>query len=359
MRWAQSLSYGDQRRLEIARALATRAEAAAAGRADRRHEPAGDGATSPASSRGLRAELGLTILLIEHDMSVVMGVSDRVTVLDYGTKIAEGTPARGPARPEGDRGVSRHGGGDRMSADAGGDDPRSRATSTRYYGNIHALKGITLTVRRRRDRDADRLQRRRQDDDAAHDLRAHAARAAGTIASTGKRHHAHAAAQDRRAGHLPTSPEGRSIFPRMTVTREPRDGRLPAQATVDIGEDMERVFTLFPAPRRAQQAEGGTLSGGEQQMLAIGRALMARPKLLMLDEPSLGLAPILVQRIFEIDRRDQPAGHDDPAGRAERADGARRAAAATCLETGHVALQGPAQDLKTNEQVRKTYLGEG
>ena len=119
------------------------------------------------------------------------------------------------------------------------------------------------------------------------------------------------------------SPEGRQLFPRMTVLENLEMGAFQRTDKSEFKDDIERVFTLFPrlAERRTQKA--GTLSGGEQQMCAIGRALMARPTLLLLDEPSMGLAPILVERIFEIDRRDQQAGHDDPARRAERADGAR------------------------------------
>ena len=98
-----------------------------------------------------------------------------------------------------------------------------------------------------------------------------------------------------------------------------------------IREDMDRVFELFPRLQERRNQKAGTMSGGEQQMCAIGRALMARPKLLLLDEPSLGLAPIFVERIFEIIKHDQRAGHVDPARRAERADGARRTrTAATC-----------------------------
>ena len=122
---------------------------------------------------------------------------------------------------------------------------------------------------------------------------------------------------------------------------------------------MERVFTLFPrlAERRTQKA--GTMSGGEQQMCAIGRALMARPKLLMLDEPSMGLAPIFVERIFEtiveINKQGTPILLVEQ-NALMALDVANRG---YVLETGSIALEGPAAELKTNEQVRKTYLGEG
>jgi branched-chain amino acid transport system ATP-binding protein len=122
---------------------------------------------------------------------------------------------------------------------------------------------------------------------------------------------------------------------------------------------MEGVFTLFPrlAERRTQKA--GTMSGGEQQMCAIGRAMMARPKLLMLDEPSMGLAPIFVERIFEtiveINKQGTPIllVEQNALMALEVAD------RGYVLETGSIVLEGPAADLKTNEQVRKTYLGEG
>jgi branched-chain amino acid transport system ATP-binding protein len=121
---------------------------------------------------------------------------------------------------------------------------------------------------------------------------------------------------------------------------------------------MDRVFTLFPrlAERRNQKA--GTLSGGEQQMCAIGRALMARPKLLMLDEPSMGLAPIFVERIFEtvveVNKQGTPILLVEQ-NALMALDVANRG---YVMETGRIVLQGPAGELKTNEQVRKTYLGE-
>jgi branched-chain amino acid transport system ATP-binding protein len=122
---------------------------------------------------------------------------------------------------------------------------------------------------------------------------------------------------------------------------------------------MERVFELFPRLKERRTQKAGTMSGGEQQMCAIGRALMARPKLLLLDEPSMGLAPIFVERIFEtvveVNRQGTPVLLVEQ-NALMALDVARRG---YVMETGRIALEGAASDLKTNEQVRKTYLGEG
>ena len=155
------------------------------------------------------------------------------------------------------------------------------------------------------------------------------------------------------------SPEGRRLFPRMSVLENLEMGAFQrARGDKDMQSDLERVYTLFPrlAERKSQHA--GTLSGGEQQMVAIGRALMARPKLLMLDEPSMGLAPIFVERIFDIVREINAQG--TPILLVEQnalmaLDVANRG---YVLETGHVALADDAKSLRNNEQVRKTYLGE-
>jgi branched-chain amino acid transport system ATP-binding protein len=154
------------------------------------------------------------------------------------------------------------------------------------------------------------------------------------------------------------SPEGRKLFPRMTVDENLEMGAFQRSDRAGMKEDLDRVFELFPrlAERRSQKA--GTMSGGEQQMCAIGRALMARPKLLMLDEPSMGLAPIFVDRIFEtiveINNQGTPILLVEQ-NALMALDVANRG---YVLETGSIALEGPAADLKTNEQVRKTYLGE-
>ncbi len=155
------------------------------------------------------------------------------------------------------------------------------------------------------------------------------------------------------------SPEGRRLFPRMSVLENLEMGAFQrAKNDTELQGDLDRVYTLFPrlAERKTQQA--GTLSGGEQQMVAMGRALMARPKLLMLDEPSMGLAPIFVERIFDIVREINAQG--TPILLVEQnalmaLDVAQRG---YVLETGRVALSDSASALRDNEQVRKTYLGE-
>jgi branched-chain amino acid transport system ATP-binding protein len=153
------------------------------------------------------------------------------------------------------------------------------------------------------------------------------------------------------------SPEGRKLFPRMSVFENLEMGAFQRTDRSTLQEDLDRVYTLFPrlAERKTQKA--GTLSGGEQQMCAIGRALMAHPKLLLLDEPSMGLAPIFVEKIFEIVKEINEQGTSIllvEQNALMALDVARRG---YVLETGTIALAGPAQKLRDDEGVRKTYLG--
>jgi branched-chain amino acid transport system ATP-binding protein len=153
-------------------------------------------------------------------------------------------------------------------------------------------------------------------------------------------------------------PEGRRIFPRMTVLENLELGGYARNDAAEIRSDLDDVFTLFPrlAERRAQKA--GTLSGGEQQMLAIGRALMARPKVLLLDEPSLGLSPILVETIFEvivdINKRGVPILLIEQNAR----KALQVATRGYVLETGSIVKEGTASALLADDDVRKAYLGE-
>ena len=226
-----------------------------------------------------------------------------------------------------------------------------------YYGTIRALRGVSLEVRAGEIvtllgangagktttlRSINGLNRPRR----------------GTITFAGQEITTIPAHRIVKLG-ISQSPEGRKLFPRMTVVENLEMGAFQRSDRAAIKEDMEGVFTLFPrlAERRTQKA--GTMSGGEQQMCAIGRAMMARPKLLMLDEPSMGLAPIFVERIFEtiveINKQGTPIllVEQNALMALEVAD------RGYVLETGSIVLEGPAADLKTNEQVRKTYLGEG
>src|SRR5437879_4231314 len=144
----------------------------------------------------------------------------------------------------------------------------------------------------------------------------------------------------------------------MSVTENLEMGAFQRTDRAGIKEDMDRVFSLFPrlAERKTQKA--GTMSGGEQQMLAIGRALMARPKLLLLDEPSMGLAPIFVEKIFEIVKEINSQGTPILLVEQNALMALDTADRGYVLETGKIALSGEAKDLRQNEQVRKTYLGE-
>jgi branched-chain amino acid transport system ATP-binding protein len=154
------------------------------------------------------------------------------------------------------------------------------------------------------------------------------------------------------------SPEGRRLFPRMSVLENLEMGTFQREDRSSYDADLERVFRLFPRLHERRSQKAGTLSGGEQQMCAIGRALMAHPKLLLLDEPSMGLAPILVERIFEIIVEINKEGTPVLLVEQNALMALEVANRGYVLETGRIALEGPAAELKTNEQVRKTYLGE-
>jgi branched-chain amino acid transport system ATP-binding protein len=154
------------------------------------------------------------------------------------------------------------------------------------------------------------------------------------------------------------SPEGRHVFPRMSVLENLEMGAYQRDNRSEIAQDLDRVYTLFPRLQERRVQKAGTLSGGEQQMLAMGRALMARPKLLLLDEPSMGLAPIFVEKIFEIIREINDQGTPILLVEQNALMALDIANRGYVLETGHIALADDAKALRDNEQVRKTYLGE-
>jgi branched-chain amino acid transport system ATP-binding protein len=226
-----------------------------------------------------------------------------------------------------------------------------------FYGSIHALKGISLEVRKGEVvtllgangagksttlRSINGLQRPRQ----------------GSIHFEGREITTTPAHEIVKRG-ISQSPEGRRLFPRMTVTENLEMGAFQRSDKAGIKEDMERVFELFPRLKERRTQKAGTMSGGEQQMCAMGRALMARPKLLLLDEPSLGLAPIFVERIFEIVKTINEQGTSILLVEQNALMALDHADRGYVMETGHIVLADDAEALKTNEQVRKTYLGEG
>jgi branched-chain amino acid transport system ATP-binding protein len=225
-----------------------------------------------------------------------------------------------------------------------------------YYGTIHALKGISIEVR---------------DGEIVTLIGSNGAGKSTTLRSINGLNHPRDGKitfqgtdiTDKPAHEIvhmgiSQSPEGRHVFPRMSVIENLEMGAYQRDDRSEIGEDLDRVYGLFPRLLERKSQKAGTLSGGEQQMLAIGRALMARPKLLLLDEPSMGLAPIFVEKIFEIIREINEQG--TPILLVEQnalmaLDVARRG---YVLEVGTIALADEAKALRQNEQVRKTYLGE-
>lgn len=225
-----------------------------------------------------------------------------------------------------------------------------------YYGAIHALKGISITVR---------------EGEIVTLIGANGAGKSTTLRSINGLNHPRQGTISfegdditRTAPHdvvkmgISQSPEGRRLFPRMSVLENLEMGAFQRTDRHLFKEDMDRVFHLFPRLEERKHQKAGTLSGGEQQMCAIGRALMARPRLLMLDEPSMGLAPIFVEKIFEIVKEINEQGTPILLVEQNALMALDSADRGYVLETGRVALEGPAKELRQNEQVRKTYLGE-
>ena len=224
-----------------------------------------------------------------------------------------------------------------------------------YYGNIHALKGLNLTVepgeivtligangagKSTTLKTISGLLRPRQ----------------GEIWFDGDRLDG-VSAHEIVARGISQAPEGRRIFPRMSVRENLEMGAFQRSKGAEMDADFERVYALFPRLKERLGQNGGTLSGGEQQMLAIGRALMARPKLLLLDEPSMGLAPILVEQIFDIIKDINAAGTTVLLVEQNALMALGIAGRGYILQTGEIVLQDRADRLIVNPEVQKAYLG--
>jgi branched-chain amino acid transport system ATP-binding protein len=226
-----------------------------------------------------------------------------------------------------------------------------------FYGQIEALKGVDLDVRQ------------------GEIVTLIGANGAGkstllmTICGTPAARAGHILFEGRDITKLPTfeimrlgiaqSPEGRRIFARMTVMENLQMGALTADEK-NFDEDLERIFTLFPILKKRQGQRGGTLSGGEQQMLAIGRALMSRPRLLLLDEPSLGLAPLIVRQIFEVIRDiNKTQGMTVFLVEQNAFHALRLAHRGYVMVNGQITMSGSGAELLSNKEVRAAYLEGG
>jgi branched-chain amino acid transport system ATP-binding protein len=224
-----------------------------------------------------------------------------------------------------------------------------------YYGNIHALKGISITI------DQGEIVTLIGSNGAGKSTTLKTISGLlrpreGEIWFDGQRLDGTPAHQVVVRG-ISQAPEGRRIFPRMTVRENLEMGAFQRTKGPERDADFERVYTLFPRLKERLGQNGGTLSGGEQQMLAIGRALMARPKVLLLDEPSMGLAPILVEQIFDIVKDINASGTTVLLVEQNALMALGIAKRGYILQTGEIVLQDVAERLMTNPEVQKAYLG--
>jgi branched-chain amino acid transport system ATP-binding protein len=224
-----------------------------------------------------------------------------------------------------------------------------------FYGSIEALKGVSIEVR---------------DGEIVTLIGANGAGKSTTLRSinglnTPKQGTITFKGKDitRRSPHdivemgISQAPEGRRLFPYMTVLENLEMGAFQRKDRAGIKEDLDRVYSLFPRLEERKHQRAGTMSGGEQQMCAIGRALMARPQLLMLDEPSMGLAPIFVEKIFEIVHEINEQGTTILLVEQNALMALEAAERGYVMETGTIALHDDAKALRENKQVQKAYLG--
>jgi branched-chain amino acid transport system ATP-binding protein len=225
-----------------------------------------------------------------------------------------------------------------------------------YYGHIHALRGISLTVEEGEvvtligSNGAGKTTTLR----SIHGI---LPPKEGRIVFRGEEIQG-VPAHDMISKGISQSPEGRKIFSRMTVLENLEMGAYHRTDRAKIREDMDHVYDLFPRLKERTNQEAGTMSGGEQQMLAIGRALMSRPKLLLLDEPSMGLAPVLVERIFQVIEEINNQGTTILLVEQNANVALEIAARGYVLETGEIVNTASAEKLRQDPKVREAYLGE-
>lgn len=224
-----------------------------------------------------------------------------------------------------------------------------------YYGHIHALKGISLHVEK---------------GEIVTLIGANGAGKSTTLRAISglvRPRQGHITLHDKEITRLPAHeivthgvghvPEGRGIFPRLTVIENLEMGAYTVSNSTEINQRLETVFSLFPRLKERIYQKGGTLSGGEQQMLATARGLMLNPEILLMDEPSMGLAPVLVDTIFDIIRTLNQQGTTILLVEQNALMALRVASRAYVIETGKIVLSGTSQEIAQNPQVKKAYLG--
>jgi branched-chain amino acid transport system ATP-binding protein len=347
----------DKRLVEIARALASRPSVLLL------DEPAaglGDADTERLAAllRQISAQ-GLAVVLVEHDMNLVMGVSDRVVVLDAGVTIAQGTPAE----VRNDPAVLKAYLGEGQTLDRGRRAPWQPAGPPVLEGRGLCARYGAAPVLRQVDVDVG-------EGEFVAVLGANGAGKStlmralsglhrpieGRVSLAGKAVESLAAHHISREG-LVLVPEGRQVFPELSVTDNIRMGAF-ARSPRDLGAEIEHMFQRFPRLRARKDQKAGLLSGGEQQMLAIARGLIARPRILMLDEPSLGLAPTLVNDLYDILSELRDEGRTILLVDQVAALALSVADRAYVLGSGAVTQSGPASEIGEQPALERAYLGE-
>ena len=344
--FAGELPYGMQRRLEIARAMCADPVLLCLDEPAAGLNPSESIALRKAIAR-IRDETQIGILLIEHNMNVVMEISDQVVVLDYGKKNREWNVSTSSKRP------CRHSCLFRRTRGRGRIMLKIENVFARY-GVIEALRGVSMEAR------AGEIVTLIGANGAGKTtlmmtICGQPNAASGEVTFDGTDITAMPTDQIVRRG-IALVPEGRRIFPRMTVFENLQLGSLSTGGTY-FAQDLERVYTLFPRLKERLNQRGGTLSGGEQQMLAIGRALMSRPKLLLLDEPSLGLAPLIIKQIFSVlQELNKTDGLTIFLVEQNAHLALRLAHRGYVLVSGQVTMSGTGAELHDNPEIRAAYL---